>query len=215
MDSLGILLSGLLLGLTHAFDADHIAAISAIVTETRRPLKAIRVGALWGLGHATSIFAVGLLVIGGKLAVPPGLPRIFEAGVGAMLVFLGARVLKMSGRSAEESGLHKHPHEPRRDMVSFLVGLAHGLAGSGAITLLILATISEPRTALAYLAVFGGGATASMSVLSFLMARPLAMWTSPAHRYGRWVQRGVGTYALALGAFMFVSQTVLPVFAKP
>lgn len=214
MQEIGILLTGSMLGLAHAFDADHIAAISAIVASERNPLKAMKVGALWGLGHSTSILAAGFLVLAAKVAIPARVSDLFEAAVGAALVFLGARVLRLRNRSAEDSPLHTHFFDRRRGAVSFFVGVLHGLAGSGAITLLILTTISSPRIGGLYLLIFSLGATASMTVLSWLMARPLAMWTSPAHRYGRWCQAAIGAYGIVLGGYMITAHGFLPLLAE-
>ncbi len=210
MNQLTILLSGLALGLAHAFDADHIAAVSAIVTSERNPRKAMRVGALWGLGHSTSILTAGFIVLMARVSVPERISDLFEASVGAALMTLGLRVLRLRNRTAEDSPLHTHFFDRRRGVVSFFVGVLHGLAGSGAITLLVLTTVDSARTGVLYLLIFSLGATISMATVSRLMARPLAMWTSPAHRYGRWCQAAIGLYGTALGTWMLAVHGLMP-----
>ena len=141
------LLLGLFLGLRHAFEADHIAAVAAIVTRERNPLRSSFIGGFWGAGHLASLLLVGLPVVGFGLHFPHELDLPLELGVAAMIVFLGVGGL---ARSAATDGGHGHAHSMRRlARRPFFVGAAHGLAGSGALTLVILATMPSRMAGLA------------------------------------------------------------------
>jgi len=194
--TLGLLGFGFVLGLRHALDVDHLAAVSTIVSQRRGWWSASLVGALWGLGHTAALFAVGLVVIVGHAEIPPPLARGLELGVAAMLVGLGVNLLWTLRRDgtlhhhahAHGGRLHVHPHVhtpaetpdghhhgrlPGRR--PFLVGLAHGLAGSAGLMLAVLATIPSPPLALAYVVVFGCGSIGGMVAMSALLGMPLAL----------------------------------------
>ena len=155
------LLLGLFLGLRHAFEADHIAAVAAIVTRERNPLRSSFIGGFWGAGHLASLLLVGIPVVGFGLHFPHELDLPLELGVAAMIVFLGVGGL---ARSAATDGGHGHAHSMRRlARRPFFVGAAHGLAGSGALTLVILATMPSRTAGLVYLGSFGLGSVARRS----------------------------------------------------
>ena len=102
---------GLLLGVQHALDPDHLIAVSTIVSEHKNFKWASLIGAFWGLGHTTTLFAVGLLVIGLRVTIPPRLGNGLELLVASMLVVLGVNVLRKSF-AAERLHLHSHSHSP-------------------------------------------------------------------------------------------------------
>ena len=161
-----ILILGFFLGLEHALEADHVAAVSALITETRGLHRAVWLGALWGLGHTVTILFFGLLVMGLRWHIPDKFPLAFESVVGFVLLILGARVLWQLGRV---SAGHTHKHS------SFLLGLLHGLAGSGALTLLIVASVRNMLEGMWFLLVFGAGSMISMTLISACVGLPLLL----------------------------------------
>lgn len=187
------LLFGLLAGLRHTFEADHLAAVAALSRADGLPAAVYR-GLAWGLGHAVALLAFGgaCLLLG--RAVPAPLASGFEAGVGLLLVALGVDALRRlvaRGRHAhahrhDDGTHHAHPHDhdaapdvhehghrfPGR---VFAVGSMHGLAGSGALVVLVLGATSSISTGLLWVAVFGLGATGGMALASALFSAPLRM----------------------------------------
>ena len=232
-DPFSILALGFWLGMRHAADPDHVVAMSAIVARNKKLGASWLLGAMWGLGHTVTIFAVGVAIILFKVTIPPRVGLVMEAAVGVVLAALG--LFNMAGYSLGEVGLprHSHPHDhhdpehghvllgaPKdghshlhphlrevklgwlRSMIrdaglfqlirSCAVGLVHGLAGSAAVALMVMATIGEPRAAVFYLLVFGAGTLAGMLILSALME--ISMLS-----LGRWWNRADRAMALATG----------------
>ena len=183
-----LLLVGLLLGVRHATDADHIVAVAALVSREKRTSMISKLGAMWGAGHMLTVFVVGGAIVALGVVIPPRVALVFELAVGLMLIVIG--VLNLVG-----------PREvtPARTAArSFGVGLVHGLAGSTAIALMVLATIREVRSALLYLVVFSLGTVVGMTVMTLLMAVPLAFVTR-ARDVHRYVGRIAGLASVAFG----------------
>src|SRR5512139_2206752 len=191
-----ILSLGLVLGIKHALEADHIAAIATIVSERKSLLSSCLVGALWGLGHTVALLTAGVAVILLHLESGRRTALVLEFGVAVMLVALGANALRKllcGGKlhlHAHRHGerLHAHPHihaaapDPpqmhhgsRLATQPLVVGMVHGLAGSAALMLLVLATIPSPLVGFAYLAVFGAGSAGGMLCMSALMGLPVQL----------------------------------------
>jgi sulfite exporter TauE/SafE len=210
-----VLLIGFVFGLYHAIEADHLAAVSAIVSEHKNVLTASIIGGFWGFGHTLSLFVVGALVIFVKLQISERTEAMLEGIVGIMLVLLGLNAIrkiftaeKVHSHTHEHDG-HEHSHlhvhhdesaersHHRFAPRSVLVGMVHGLAGSAGLMLLVLPTITSPWVALLYIAIFGAGSIAGMMIMSLLMGLPL-QFTS-----GRFVAVNKGIRLLA-GAFSLV-----------
>ena len=192
---------GFLLGVRHAFDADHVIAVSTLVTRHRSPWTASWVGASWGIGHALMILGVGALVIGLRVAVPDRFVAGAELGVGLLLVALGAVNLVAVGRS-RRSGAAVAERPIRRTLASSgAVGLAHGLAGSGALALLATAAMPTPATAIAYLVVFGIGTVFGMVAISVALGAPLAA-AGNADAWRTRLTAGAGLASVALGLWL-------------
>ena len=159
---LAILGFGFVLGLRHALDVDHLAAVSTIVGQRRSLWSSSLVGALWGLGHTAALLAAAVAVIGLHAEIPPRLASALELGVAVMLIVLGLNLLRTvwaggtlhhhvhshGGRAHVHPHLHDSDptggdghHRLRAGRRPFFVGLVHGLAGSGALMLAVLATI--------------------------------------------------------------------------
>jgi sulfite exporter TauE/SafE len=214
----------LLLGIRHALDADHLAAVSAIVSERKSVLSSCWVGAMWGVGHTVAILAAGVAVILLHIELGHKAVLLLEFGVAIMLVGLGLNVLrKLVGGGtlhlhAHQHGprLHLHPHVHlgaeesvpdthhgfRVSARPMLVGMVHGLAGSAAVMLLVLATIPSPAEGFAYLAVFGLGSTAGMLCMSALLGLPFHLTASHFHRADFAVRTLAGLFSLGLGMLM-------------
>jgi nickel/cobalt exporter len=193
---------GLALGLRHAFEADHIAAVATISSRQRSPLRSAFIGAFWGLGHLTSLILVGLPVVALGLRFPRMLEVPLELGVAAMIVFLGVGGLTRDRRHAPS---HDHSHSLRvLGRRPFWVGAAHGLAGSGALTLVILATMPTRADGILYLGFFGMGSILGMAAASAALSIPIAV-SGLAHagmplRLARAVSFGSVIFGLFYGA---------------
>ncbi len=193
---LALLGLGLLLGLRHAADPDHVVAIGAIVARTRRWWPAARLGIVWGLGHTLTLFVVAGGIILFDWAVPPRLGLSLELAVAMALMIVGV------------VNVRSHAHEPREDCDltgprrAFLVGLVHGLAGSAAVALLVVGMVDDPRWACAYLLVFGAGTLAGMTLITTGVALPVV---KAAHRWtsgDRHMRVATGAVSVAMGVWL-------------
>jgi high-affinity nickel-transport protein len=192
---------GFLLGLRHAFDPDHVIAVSTLVARHRSPWSAAWVGLCWAAGHALTILAAGAVLIGLRVAVPERFGLAAELGVGVLLVSLGVANLRAAGRSRRATpGASDRPL--RRTLArSGVVGLVHGLAGSSALVLLATAAMPTPATAFAYLLVFGVGNVAGMLAFSLALGAPLAALGHTAVWRSR-LAAGTGLASLACGLWL-------------
>jgi ABC-type nickel/cobalt efflux system permease component RcnA len=214
---------GLLLGIQHALDPDHLIAVSTIVSEQKNFKWASLIGAFWGLGHTTTLFLVGIIVIGLRVTIPPKLGTGLEMLVALMLVVLGANVLRQS-LGAERVHLHTHSHNPETHTHfhvhdspkqghghdhpfkamrrPFVVGMVHGLAGSAALMLLVLSTIESPLGALLYIVIFGLGSVGGMLLLSGIIGLPFILTAQRFSLMNRWIRLCAGFVSIAFGLFL-------------
>jgi high-affinity nickel-transport protein len=189
---------GFLLGLKHATDADHVVAVSTIVAQERSLARATRVGALWGLGHSITVLAIGGALIVLRVAMPPHIGLGLEFGVALMLIVLGFGSLRAALRAAAPGVADAGPTGARA-WRPLLVGVVHGLAGSAAVALLVLAAIAHTGWALAYLAVFCAGTIGGMMGVTWLLAAPAALAGRRVVRFQRGIRFAAGTISLVLG----------------
>ena len=196
---LPILFLGVILGMRHATDADHVVAVTTIVTRQRSVADAMRIGALWGVGHTLTILLVGGAIIMLGVVIPPRLGLAMEFAVAVMLIGLGA--YNLLGRRVGAA-----PPSAARPM---LVGVVHGLAGSAAISLLVLTTIPEPRWALGYLLLFGLGTIGGMMGVTGAVAAPMALTVRRFDRFNRSLQLVSGTLSVALGLALAAQLTLV------
>jgi ABC-type nickel/cobalt efflux system permease component RcnA len=212
---------GFLLGARHALDPDHVAAVSAIVSE-RPDLRASGfVGACWGFGHTVILLLVGVAIILLKITIPEHVAQALELGVGLMLIALGGSLAVTlirerwhlhPHRHASGTHLHLHTHRSgqdhlhghsllrRRSVKPFLVGMVHGLAGSAALTLMLLSTVRTLWEGVLYILVFGFGSILGMMVLGVLISIPLVLSASylPRARVALQGLASVGSMGLGL-----------------
>ena len=196
---------GSLLGIRHALEPDHLAALSTLITGERSSAKAAWLGACWGVGHTLTLMAAGTLLVLFRADMPTLASQIFELCVVLLLIGFGARGIYQatSGRPARPSHTHaKGGTSTRRHWAAasrpLVVGAVHGLAGSGALTALVVANLPSTMTRLVYLAVFGIGTTIGMAVLSGLLGWPLARVGGDGLTM-RILSLAVGTVSTALG----------------
>jgi high-affinity nickel-transport protein len=192
-----MLILGFLLGMRHATDPDHVVAVTTIVARERRAWAAAIIGAWWGLGHTITIFVVGGAIISFHLVIPPRLGLAMESAVALMLVGLGITTLKSVSSGATHARVAH-----RSNLRSLFVGTVHGLAGSAAIALLILVTISDARWSALYLAVFGVGTIAGMTVLTTLLALPFSYTAERFASANAALVRVTAAASVLLGVFL-------------
>ncbi len=186
-----VLLISLFLGLRHASDPDHLAAVTTLIAseeERKRTRKAGLMGFFWGLGHGTTLLILGLPLVLFNRFLPEPVQQAAEVAIGAIIVFLAVRLLLRWRRgfyhahahthdegldhchvhSHKEDDLHEHEHAvPHRTPLSaYGIGLVHGIGGSGGLTLLLLSTISNQAEAAGALLIFAAGTAVSMALLS-------------------------------------------------
>jgi hypothetical protein len=201
------LLLGLLLGMRHALEPDHLAAVSLLVARRRSPAAGLVVGAAWGVGHTLALFTVGcvLALIGRHL--PPHTAAGFELLVAAMLLALGARAIVNAwvGRKADavvdDPSAVTTETAGRAPLQPLIVGVIHGLAGSGALTALVVARLPTAFARLLYIALFGAGSAVGMACLTGLAGWPLARISRSSPRLLRGVTAAAGAISLLLGSF--------------
>ncbi|MEQ8704433.1 MAG: urease accessory protein [Phaeodactylibacter sp.] len=163
-----------IIGFTHAFEADHLVAVGNLVTRRDRVNLAMKDGVYWGLGHSSTIMLIGMAVILGRAAISDTVFGYLEATVGLMLVVLGLRRLFQAYQNHDQKGTpidDNHTHG-----LAYGVGLVHGLAGSGALILLVLANVTGTWEGLLYLLIFGLSSAAGMLVAAGALSLPFARW---------------------------------------
>src|SRR5215208_6237991 len=196
-----VLLISLLLGLRHASDPDHLAAVTTLIAseEPEAVRKATFMGFSWGLGHGTTLILLGLpLVLLGQY-LPKGIQQAAEATIGVIIVLLAVRLLVRWRRGVFHA--HPHTHEGgetlRTPLSGYGVGLVHGVGGSGGLTLLLLSTIPDPSEAVVALLIFAAGTAVSMALLS--TAFGLAIAAGPVRRNFDRLAPVLGVLAAAFG----------------
>jgi len=190
---------GFLLGLKHATDADHVVAVTTIVTRERTFGRAARIGALWGLGHSVTVLGIGGALVVFRIVMPPRVGLGLEFGVALMLIVLGlANLRKADGRQPGKDG--------KSDTAGgvgawrpLVIGVVHGLAGSAAVALLVLAAIPETFWALAYLVVFCAGTVAGMVVVTWMLAAPAVYAARHVTRFQHGIRLAAGVLSLVFG----------------
>ena len=203
---IGILLT-VYAGLEHAFEVDHLLAVNSLVTNRNKIKEAVKDGIFWGIGHTFTIFIVGVVMIGFKVAISETVFRYLEATVGLMLIALGIyRLIKLFKKNKHSHTYshththkhsdetihahlhthtyshshsldvlrHEHPDTSKNFKAAFSVGLVHGLAGSGALVVLVLSQMKTSLEGLLYILIFGIGSILGMFLASGLFSIPFS-----------------------------------------
>jgi len=212
-----ILALGGLLGFRHAFEPDHLAAVSTLASRQGRLWSAARLGLAWGLGHTVTVGAIVLLVVALGVRLPPALWPAAELVVAGLLVLLGGAVVWRYARGRWHMHLHVHETNPHLHLHSHAqnaghshlhagadarrslgFGIAHGLAGSGAIAVLLVAAAPSAGLRLAYFAAFGAGTIVGMLAVSLTLG---ALVQRATERGSRWATLlHVGSALASVGA---------------
>ncbi len=229
MTALSVLIIGLLLGMKHATEADHLAAVATLATRQSSVAHTLRQGVAWGIGHTLTLmlFAGAVLALG--QVISPTLEQAIETAVGVMLVVLGTDVLRRlardrthfhahrhgvetehvhahshrgEGRHAASS--HRHEHAKHWPLRALAVGVMHGLAGSAALVVLSLQAVPSIALGLGYIALFGVGSMFGMAALSWVIAIPLKFSASYLASVHSAMTALVGISSCALGVFIVV-----------
>ena len=217
---------GLVFGLKHATEVDHVVAVTTIVSEQRGLWRAAAVGGLWGAGHTASLVVVGLFVLTLRVAIPESVAGWLEFGVALMIIALGVNAFARALRGRSDAHVHRHRHDgvehahvhfheaeagqpeghaghthavTRVGLKPFLVGAMHGLAGSASLTLLVLAQIDSAALGLLYLAVFGAGSVVGMMLMSGLVGLPFALGGGRLSGLSNGLQTAAGVFSVVFG----------------
>lgn len=211
MDIFRVLFIGFGLGIKHAVEADHVAAVSTFSARTHSFKKAILTGVVWGLGHSLILLFAGVFVLVLKINIPEHISLLLEFGVGIMLVYLGIRTLRIkdeihSHPHDHENTKHAHKHfhtrEPRGYRASFIVGSIHGLAGSGSFMLVFLSDIQDLFTGFAYILIFGLGSIGAMAIMSFIISIPVIITSQAHNRIEYYIRIISGAISTMLGGYI-------------
>lgn len=177
--------------------------MSTIVSRERSLSRAALLGARWGVGHCLSLFTVGIAVVLLGIPFPASLGHALELGVGGMLVALGVASLLRRDRGDSGARASAGPGASRRP---FLVGVAHGLAGSGALAILVLATIRSPLEGLFYMAIFGMGSIGGMVGMSAVMSLPIVVAARRAGKAPYWMGQAAALASVVFGVYYIAHQ---------
>lgn len=218
---------GLIFGLKHATEVDHVVAISTIVSQNRSLLLSTMVGALWGAGHTAALLVTGVIVVSSRVAIPERVSSWLEFCVALMILGLGASALWRALRKGSEVHVHEHSHDglahvhvhfheattrhdPKQSLKHdhaitkigikpVLIGAMHGLAGSGALMLIVFAQVKSIRLGLVYLVVFGLGSVIGMLLMSGLIGLPFVLSSRKLSGLHHRLQAAVAIVSITFG----------------
>ncbi|MCF6353892.1 MAG: hypothetical protein L3J26_02125 [Candidatus Polarisedimenticolaceae bacterium] len=223
------LLLGFIIGMRHALDADHVAAVATLVSGRQSLAQTLRQGWAWGLGHALTLLFFGSAVLFLDTAVPEHVAAALEFFVGIMLLVLGIDLLRRlirqrihfhfhqhadgarhfhahshAGESAKEHDptQHEHQHPEGFPLRAMLVGTMHGMAGSAAVILLVLQTLESSLLGLFYIVTFGAGSILGMTLLSVVISVPMRLSAKSLTWAYNGLQFGVALLNIGLGLFI-------------
>lgn len=224
-DTLTLLGIGLVFGLKHATEVDHVVAVSTIVSRHRSLWRSGLVGAMWGAGHTAALLITGAIVLSLRVAIPERVGNWLEFGVALMIIGLGAAALWRALAKRTDVHVHEHSHdgvshvhihfhenETRHHaskthshaisaigLKPVLIGTVHGLAGSAALTLLVLTQIDSAWVGFFYLLIFGAGSIVGMILMSGLIGLPFALTSRNAGRVHHHLQTTAAGLSIAFG----------------
>ena len=217
-----IIVFGFLLGLKHAVEVDHLAAVSTIVAERKSIFTSAIIGGFWGIGHTIALLAACSLVVFLKFQISASLEAKLETLVGVMLVLLGLNALRKLWKNErihihlhqhdghQHTHIHAHQNEKAEETHHFMklsprsifIGMLHGLAGSAGLMLLILPTIKSPFFALLYILIFGVGSIGGMMLMSLILGLPVYLTSGKFQSLNKLVLGIAGVFSFGLGALI-------------
>ena len=229
-----VLVLGFLMGLEHALEADHLAAVATLASTSLGLRRSLIQGASWGAGHALTLLVVAGLGLMFHATIPDRVAHVLEALVGVMLLGLGAQVLWRLRRAGVHVHVHRHgdgtvhlhahahragqAHDPAHHEHAhargffgraLMVGAMHGMAGSAAMLLLVTLKLGgTPWMALAFVALFGLGAALSMAVMSAVIAMPFGITGRNITRVSRWLEGAIGVASIAIGVSVLIGAAI-------
>ncbi len=225
---LSSLLLGFLVGVQHAIQADHVAAVASIAAEKKSSRSIIRHGVAWGIGHTLTLFLIGGACLLLASSIRDSISSLLELVVGVMLVLLGSNLIYRLWRDRVHFHAHKHeaelPHfhahshrgeaaahaisrhdhwHPRNiPWRTFSIGLVHGVAGSAALVVLTASTLESPWWGMVYILIFGLGSVVGMAALSAVIAIPLSRSADRLTMVNRSFQMAIGFVTCGLGGYI-------------
>lgn len=228
-----VLILGFLIGLRHAIEADHVAAVATLSNRSSSLRGALRLGAVWGIGHTLTLLIVGTAFLYLDMLVPERVVQALEIMVGIMLILLGIDVVRRmlkdrihfhvhphaggvvhfhahshKGELEHILSHHEHNHSTEFPLRALIVGLVHGLAGSAALILLTLQTIQSPLIGVIYIVLFGFGSIIGMAAISLVIVIPFYY----SGKELTWVHSGLkcvtGTATMVIGALVIYQNSV-------
>ncbi|WP_050182220.1 sulfite exporter TauE/SafE family protein [Domibacillus robiginosus] len=165
---LSVLALGFVLGIKHAIEPDHVIAVSTIASQSKKLSRSSLAGVFWGIGHTATLLIIGCILILMKGEIPEKWAMSLEFLVGIMLVYLGITTIL----SFKNIHVHKHQHKNISYFKSMLIGLIHGLAGSGAMVLLTMSTVKTVWESVIYILIFGAGTVIGMLFFTTIIGIP-------------------------------------------
>jgi len=216
-----ILLTGLGLGLAHSLDPDHVVAVSTLLCNNKSLRKSITSATLWGIGHSTVLFIIGLLVLTLSVVIPQSVLKLFDCAAGVLLIILGVLVLKplIAKRIRSNQIIHEHthfhphshPHSQSQNHAidnhhghahlhkSALTGAIQGLGGSAALMLVTLSTVNSVETGLFFILLFGVGVILGMVGIACLVGSVMAYTASNLERVHNIIKALTGLASIVFG----------------
>jgi sulfite exporter TauE/SafE len=192
---LSVLFFGLILGMKHATEPDHVIAVSTIASRTKTLKKSSLTGVYWGIGHTATLLLIGMIVIGLKTAIPEKVSLTLELFVGIMLVILGILSLR-DGRHK----LARNDETEYTNIKSLIIGFIHGLAGSAAMVLLTMTTVESYFQAFLYICIFGVGTIIGMFCFTTILGLPFILG-SKVKKYVPFICSLAGAISILYGTF--------------
>jgi len=224
---LSVLIVGFMIGLRHALEADHVAAVASIVTQKQGKKAAMRHGAVWGLGHTITLFVFGTIALLAGSLIPGQMASLLECAVGFMLLYLGLDVLWRMRRNGvhfhvhqhhgkrhlhahqhhanvahTDLSAHQHKHTSPFPVRTLMIGIMHGMAGSAALVVLTLNAAQDFWLGLGYMLLFGVGSIVGMALLSAAISLPFSLSSQRIERFTGYLQLSIGVGTSGLGSVM-------------
>ena len=220
------LLTGLGLGFAHSLDPDHVVAVSTLLCNNKSIRKSITSATVWGVGHSTVLFIIGLLVLTLSVVIPQSVLRLFDSAAGVLLIILGALVIRPliaerirpnqinheHTHSHQQTHPHSHPHDHTKDNhhghahlhKSALTGALQGLGGSAALMLVTLSTVNSVGVGLVFICLFGMGVILGMIGIACLVGSVMAYTASNLEKVHKIIKALTGSVSIVFGILIIV-----------